>query len=80
MSVTYTEENGTVWERHGYCCHCGDCCKGCVLHRGDHCAEYGGKAYLGYGCNTYPSDPICIERFLPNCTYYFVKVNGSDNA
>ena len=77
-----------MWKRSGYCCHCGDCCRGnpftgevegyCPLfdlHSKDgHCKGYGKHPYYLSGCNIWPTHPDQIAD-KPRCTYRFEQVS-----
>lgn len=82
-----TSADGAAWRREGYCCRCGDCCRGdatggartpdCPNLRVDDegvasCADRAGAYYLA-GCVDWPSKP---EHVAPHaaCTYVFTRV------
>lgn len=75
-SVLYRHSDGRLILRTGYCSKCGACCKGCVLHDAETmlCTDYGGSEYLGFGCNTWPSEPDCVRDVKDSCTYKWTVI------
>lgn len=69
-------DDGSVWLRHGECCHCGWCCEGCALRDAvrERCLGYGGEEYRGYGCATWP-DPSFREKLPAACSYSFERIS-----
>lgn len=84
--MRFVQPDGSVWERSGDCCRCGECCKGDPFG-GDHdycplfrwledgrgaCVDREHPYYLN-GCNVFPTRPEQIAD-KPSCSYIFERV------
>lgn len=83
----YTDSKGTTWKRTGYCCKCGECCRGNPFTGEEHgycpllkaledgtfnCTDRQHPYYL-QGCNVWPQRPEQITD-KPKCTYKFERM------
>src|SRR5574341_1295129 len=89
----FIDSSGRAWLRLGYCCRCGECCRGdpfdsdsgreyCPLFRWadekiGECTDRQHSYYLA-GCIDWPTKPENIVD-KPLCTYRFESVNGKSN-
>lgn len=85
--LIYEHWDGTVWERTGYCCQCGECCLGCPFTRqidkyciylkqitSDRFICTGRHTdYHKVACSKWPVLPAQIKH-LPKCTYKFKQI------
>lgn len=78
--IIHTTHEGKVYRRTGYCCQCGECCKGCPMllwinpERGV-CKDRieGRPQQCGQDVRGWPYIPEHIEG-RPKCTYKFEEI------